>query len=156
MSHAFPARDKALALASWLLVTIALLWPAFGPLSRDSFPLSTYPMFAAHRGQPALNKLVGVDASGAERAIPPRLLGSSEVLQAKALIDAAARNKQKRARLCEAVAERVLHDSNFDAVSELLLLRLRYDPVAYFERGPTPVERRVLGRCQVPRAGAAQ
>ncbi len=133
-----------------------MLWPTLGPLSDDSFPLSTYPMFAAHRGQPILHKLVGIDPRGERRSVPPRLLGTSEVLQAKALIDAAARNKRKRMRLCKSVAERAARDSEYSDVTELQLLRLRYDPIEYFVQGPEPIERRVLARCNVPHEGRAQ
>ncbi len=131
-----------------LLCTWAMLWPALGPLSDDSFPLSTYPMFSRQRGKPVMHKLVGYDQQGASYRIQPELLGTSEVLQAKRLIDRMARKKKRaRARFCTEVLERA-HDSEEHAHIETIeMLRVRFDPLTYFVDGPEPIEQKRLGRC---------
>jgi hypothetical protein len=137
-------------LRNWgtLGVAVALVaWPAFGSLRDDSFPLSNYPMFAASRGRPRMAQMVGLDAEGAAHRLTPTLLGSSEALQAKALVERAANgsNKQRRS-FCHAVAARV-HQAGYVHIDRLELARVRFDPIAYFMAGPEPLEREVLFTC---------
>jgi hypothetical protein len=139
-----------------LLATAAMLWPVLATPQRDSFPLSTYPMFAARRGNPVMHQVVAVDASGTEYRVAPEYLGSSEVLQAKSLLDAAARGSQKRRdQFCRGVAKRLQRGTEVQA-DHLEIVRLRFEPIAYFTTGPEPLERSVLSRCSadVPENGA--
>ncbi len=129
--------------------SLAMLWPAFGPLEADSFPLSTFPMFARHRGQPRMHQLLGITKDGARRHLEPKHLGTSEVLQAKALIDRAARSSQRRRALCRQVAARVSSDADYDDVVRLELRSVRFDPVKYFTSGPEPVEQKRLATCRL-------
>lgn len=155
-NSAEPSRkQRALGLAVCASVTLASLWPAFGDPRDDSFPLSTYPMFTERRGKPTLHQIVATDESGQLVRVPPRYLGSSEVLQAKALLDSAARGgPRKRRAFCEAVAERIRARGEHRSWQELSMVRLRFDPIAYFTTGPEPLEREVLTRCRVGSEGA--
>lgn len=138
----------------WLGATVllssswAMLWPAFGDLSDDSFPLSTYPMFSSERGKPVMHKLVGFDSDGTSYRIEPELLGTSEVLQAKQLIDRVARKKKRaRARFCAEVLGRARESSDHPNIERIEMLRVRFDPLTYFVDGPEPIESKRLARC---------
>ncbi len=116
---------------------------------KDSFPLSTYPMFAVPRGNPELVKLVAVTSTGERVSVPPHLLGTNEVLQAKVQLNQAAQKGAKaRRRYCETVAARVSRDSSLKW-QELELSRSRFEPIGYFENGKKPLTVDVLARCKV-------
>jgi hypothetical protein len=143
-------------LRNWGALVVAIgsvAWPAFGSLKDDSFPLSTYPMFAAARGRPQLAQMVGLDATGKLVRLNPELLGSSEVLQAKALVERAANaGPRQRAAFCKTVAARVRRaeeQASEPRLEQLELTRGRFDPIAYFTITPEPLEREVLYRCDV-------
>jgi hypothetical protein len=122
----------------------------------DSFPLSTYPMFARPRGQPTLHTLVGLAADGSERRVPPELVGTKEVLQAKVLIQrSVAEGQAAMSALCEATASRAGESAEFRELQALAIVARRYDPIDYFVKGPSPLEQETLLRCDVPRPGAA-
>lgn len=142
-------RERCLGWLVLLGITFAMSWPMFGPLEADSFPLSTFPMFAKTRGQPSFHQLVGIDATEKRVTIPPELLGTSEVLQAKALLAAAAKSQRRRAALCAEVAERTREDRRYAGVERLELVRVRFDPVRYFVEGPEPLAQHTLHRCSV-------
>lgn len=148
-------RERWFGGAVLLGITFAMSWPVFGPLEADSFPLSTFPMFAKPRGQPSFHQLVGFDAEGKRVAIAPELLGTSEVLQAKTLIDEAARSKRRREALCARVAERLNQSPKHADVERLELVRLRFDPVRYFVEGPEPLAQRTLHTCRLAPLEAA-
>lgn len=132
-----------------LAAAAAMLAPMFGPLENDSFPLSTFPMFTRHRGKPVMHQLLGIERDGGERRLTPELLGTSEVLQAKVLIDRAAGSQERSARLCRSVAQRVARSGEHSQLTALELRRVRFDPVAYFSQGRTPIESKRLHRCRV-------
>lgn len=105
------------------LVSIVLLGATLSPLRRDpnldSFPLSTYPMFAHDKGRELrLAYVLGLTATGARRYLTPRLVGSGEVLQAMRIIDRALRDPRELAPLCARIAARVRdHDEYRDVVT---------------------------------------
>lgn len=144
-------------LRSWgtlVVATLSVAWPALGELDDDSFPLSNYPMFAAERGRPVMAQIVGFDSQGQVRRLSPELLGSSEVLQAKSLVERAANGGPKaRQTFCETVARRVRDAQTDDDVSakisRLEIAKGRFDPVTYFTVSPEPIERVVLHTCNV-------
>lgn len=146
------AARRCLAYAVGLGLPVAVLSPIWSG-APDSFPLSTYPMFAQPRGQPTLHTLVGVTADGSERRLSPELVGSKEVLQAKVLIQrSVAEGSEAMAQLCESTAARVAQDVAFRELRALAIVARRYDPVGYFVNGPSPIEQQILVRCEVPRA----
>ena len=153
-----PVPERSVALSPWerwlggsvvLASALCVCWPAFGPLQADSFPLSTYPMFARPRGKPRMHQLLGLTRDGEVRRLTPEHLGTSEVLQAKALIDRAARSPHGRREMCRQVATRVLADAHLQDVTQLELRLVRFDPISYFTQRREPTQARRLVRCRV-------
>lgn len=134
--------------AVWAFVVVLCgltLYPAFASGARDSFPFSTYPMFAARRGSPSFHKLEMLRKDGSSAPVPPEWVGSSEVLQAKVSIARAVRGGKKSMRkLCARVAERAASEG--EAAIEFRFRELRYDPIGYYE-GQKPLRDRTLYRC---------
>jgi hypothetical protein len=148
-------RDRARALTGvcvGLAATAAVLSPLL-TRADDSFPISTYPMFARPRGQPTLYAAVARAADGSERRLAPTLIGSAEVLQAKVLI---ARSVEQgpaaTQQLCQGIAARIAATASSAELRGVEIVRRRYDPIAYFVSGPAPLEQEILQRCPVPHA----
>lgn len=115
----------------------------------DSFPLSTYPMFAKHRGQPTMVKLLATTANGSV-PVPPELLGTGEVLQAKVLLERiAAKPAAKRRQFCEQTAQRLAERREASTWQRLELVRVKYDPIEYFYNDARPLSRKVVAQCSV-------
>jgi len=144
--------------ASVSLVILALvLSPAFRDPNQDSFPLSTYPMFSHPKPNPdlVLTQVLAVFPNGDRKPLPPKLAtGNEEVIQAMRMILSETYGGDKRAtRFCHDVAYRIERASTSpwkDAVA-VELARSHFDSVAYFEKAPTPVNRRMLQRCAIER-----
>ena len=144
-------RERAWAYLVALGALGAMLWPLRSG-ARDSFPLSTYPMFASQRGTPVLFAAVAVTRDGEERSIPAALVASGEVLQTKVLIQRTVERGRAAVReLCERTAEKLAREPADLAAVEIV--RRRYDPIEYFESGPRPIERELLFRCPIVRGG---
>lgn len=145
-------RARWFALAVGMSATAAVLSP-LGSMAADSFPISSYPMFARPRGQPTLYAVVARANDGGERRLTPSWLGSSEVLQAKVLIQRSVeRGPDAMRALCRSVAERIAAAPDAGDLRSVEIVRRRYDPVGYFVSGPQPLEQERLERCPVPRA----
>ena len=156
------ARAQTLAGRPWAYLVgggtlLAVFWPLCS--GQDSFPLSNYPMFSRPRGQPVLFTLVSTDADGTQLNLPSTLIGSDEVLQTKALIQRAVSGGQASLeRLCQEAAARVAAiliasqpgEAPAPKPSFIDIVSRRYDPVAYFVTGPTPLEEERLFRCEIP------
>ena len=143
-------RRRALAYGFGLGLPLAVLSPLLSG-APDSFPLSTYPMFAQARGQPTLHTMVALLADGREERLPPALVGSKEVLQSKVLIQRSVESGvEGMAQLCAAAAERVLAAPAFRGAQSLAILRRRYDPIDYFVKGSAPLEEQRLFECALP------
>jgi len=133
--------------------TFAVLVPTLFGLP-DSFPLSTYPMFAKHRGQPTMVKLLASSATGSV-PVPPDLLGTGEVLQAKVLLERiAARPAPKRQQFCEQTARRLARLPQAAGWQTLQLVRVKFDPIEYFYNAARPLSRKVVAQCSVHGATA--
>ena len=131
--------------------TAAVLWPLCS-MDQDSFPISSYPMFAHPRGQPSLYAVVARAADGSEVRLPAAVVASSEPLQTKVLIQRSVeQGPEAMLALCRTVAERVAGGPR--ALRTIEIVRRRYDPIAYFTRGPEPLEQERLTSCRVPRRG---
>ena len=127
--------------------------PLLLPPDDDSYPLSTYPMFARPRGKPWLSIVEGVDAAGGAVRLTPSLIAHGEVMQAAATVRRAVREGPlAMEQLCTTVAERVANDLDYRHVQEVRVVSARFDPVRYFRDGPTPEERLEQRRCPVSRA----
>ena len=94
---------RPLALLVSLVLIALTLWPALREQPYDSFPLSTFPMFSTVRKTSYIHVIVGFDAQGEERKIPPQLVANFEVMQAAQTVRRAIRSKRAK-QLCEEVA----------------------------------------------------
>lgn len=130
------------------LFTLAVFAPTLFAWN-DSFPLSTYPMFAKHRGRPEMVKLVATTAEGS-LPVRPELLGTGEVLQAKVLLERiAVGSAAARRKFCEQTAERLSALPEAAAWQEIRLVRVKFDPIDYFYNGAQPMSEKVLNRCSM-------
>lgn len=147
---------RCVAYVSGLGATAAVLSPLVSGAA-DSFPLSTYPMFARAPGQPTLFSVVATARDGAEQSLSPELVGSTEVLQVKVLIQRSVqRGPQAMAELCEATATRVAASDRASSLRFIDIVRRRYDPVAYFVTSAEPIERERIFRCPIPGATTSE
>lgn len=128
------------------LVIFGLTAAALSPIgfSQDSFPLSTFPMFS--KARPNVVEMPRVIALGeeGEKPVPPSVVASGEVLQAKVAIARAVSSPAGAQKLCEAVAERL------KARGEAGSLLVVHDTLAvpsYLEDGK-PTKRTILARCE--------
>lgn len=137
------------AVVSGVLVA-ATLSPVLRAPWEDSFPLSTYPMFAfARPTQLTMDYALGVTAAGEPRSLTPRLLGTGEVMQAYTVI-ATAKAKRQLPALCREIAARVAEDDDFDGVVAVRIVSGTHDAVEYLVRRHEGREAE-LTRCPVPR-----
>jgi hypothetical protein len=143
---------------AWLLGALILGAVAM-PLARgvdyDSFPWSSYPMFARGRADATgtLGHVVAASPDGRRfRPVPPPLVGSDEVLQAQATVSAAIR--QGRApELCRRVAERLAPLPAWSDFAWIEVSSDRYDALRYFAEPPEtrPLRRDHHARCRILR-----
>jgi hypothetical protein len=142
--------------AAAILVSIALIGATLSPLARkpadDGFPLSTYPMFAwARPTQLTASYALGVTAGGGRRYLSPALVGSGEVLQARAIIEAAvARRGPGLVALCQQIASRVASRGSYSEVTAIRIVTGTHDAVEFLVRDQLGREVEV-GRCPVIR-----
>lgn len=143
---------RVIALIFGLGLVAATAAPAFRSPEHDSYPFSSYPMFARPRGKPVLYTAEGLTSGSGTTALPPALVANGEVMQAlQTLRRAAEGGPRSLRRLCERIAARVAETPEHSAVRKVQIVRERFDPIAYFEHGPEPEEREVLRRCNVAR-----
>ncbi len=127
------------------MITLSALLAVLSPAvtGRDSFPLSTYPMYAHHRGETAIFRTAeGLDESGELHRLSLRLIADSDdpLVAQGLLIDTIRRGDG--AALCTEIARRVGgHEVRIVRV-ELVELTLRLD-------SGEELRRRVHDRCVV-------
>jgi hypothetical protein len=131
-----------------LVLVGAVVSPAISKRPRDDYPLSTYPMFAEDRGRTAtVEQAIGVLRSGERLILPPRYLGTDEVLQAKTKLEGALASGRSDA-LCSEIAGRVLSDRS--DVIEVIIRTITVDTIAYFQNADAATKsERVYARCPV-------
>ena len=141
--------SRLIAYPFGLGLALAVVSPALRG-APDSYPLSTYPMFAAKRHAPRVYVMEGVSESGARQRIAPRLIATDEVMQAAATVKRAVLAGEPRmSALCSSVAARVATQTELASVRALELTSAEYEPVSYFVSGPAPRNRIVHHRCAV-------
>ena len=132
------------------VVSVAVLTLVFSPVlrpsQRDSYPLSTYPMFSYNRGrESALPTAVGVTLDGQIRRLSPELIsGGYEPVRAFATVEASIDNGDT-ADLCQEIAERTVKGRD-DLVAIEVVTEV-HDVVAWFEGHKEPSQRIVHARC---------
>jgi hypothetical protein len=131
-----------------VVAAVLVVAPTLRQPPRDSFPLSTYPMFAADRGPvAAVNTVLGIDAGGVARTLSPELIGGSdEVILAAATVTNAVRRGDATA-LCRAVAERAATGERAGEWRRFEVVTHRYDTVAYLSGDREPVDAVVHAEC---------
>jgi hypothetical protein len=138
------------------IISIAMIVVTLSPLLRapidDGFPLSTYPMFAWKRPTKlSMSYPIGETATGERRYLLPRLIGSGEVLQARAIVErAVAKGGRELDKLCEAVAGRVARASRFADVVRIRVMSGTHESIDYLVDGKLGVEIE-RKRCEVKR-----
>lgn len=87
----------------------AMLTPVFWDASDDSFPLSTFPMFAHERSRTeSVTSAVLVSADGSEQPVPASYVANMEPMQAlSTLIKTVVEGRTATRALCERIARRV-------------------------------------------------
>ena len=120
-----------------MVVAVVLVGATLVPLARrvssDSFPFSTYPMFAVPRPTSlTLAYGLGLTATGDRRPLAPRLAGTGEVLQAAAVFDDAVNGGTKTlAPLCTKIAERIAAEPSLDDIAFVRIVTGTHDALDY-------------------------
>lgn len=144
--------SRVLAYGFGLGLIAAVASPAFGDPPRDSYPLSTYPMFSQKRRAPVLYFAEGIMADGRRVRLPPDLVANAEVMQAVASVKRAVLGGEESSeQLCSAAAQRVSASPDHAGVVRVELVGASFDPIGYFVNGEEPRERTVHHACAVRR-----
>lgn len=143
---------------AWLVAAAVLAAQVF-PLTRgphyDSFPWSTFPMFA--HGRPTaithVDQLLAVSSDRSARPIPPRLVANDEVLQAAATLRSTIRRGKKATRaLCRQVAARLADDPAWSDIVRIDFVTRKFDALQYFAGDQTPLGKpKLRAKCKIPR-----
>lgn len=131
------------------MLTVAVLC---SPLVRgqDSFPLSTYPMFSRARDVRArVAHVIARHADGSGTPVPPRVLGTAEIMQASQIARNAAKDRGRAEDLCRRVAERIARDGDHHGVVAIEVRTDDFDAIAYWEGDRAPRRTRIHARCGV-------
>lgn len=138
-----------------VLITAGVVAALVAPvaLDRDSFPLSTYPMYSRTRGDTVVFVTAhAVSTDGAMSTLTLGVIGDSDdpLIVASALRDAV-REDRALAR-CTEIARRAADWAGLpaDAVS-IEVVSERHDVVAQVEGQPSVIDRTVHASCEVPR-----
>ena len=139
---------RAFAYTVSLTLVGAVLWPLQQNEPKDGFPLSTYPMFSRKRPtELSVDHVVAVSGTRHE-AVPPELVASGEVLQAKATITQKLRRGRRGAEeLCRQVAERLRSDDDWRWAEHVEVRSDRYLVLGYFSGAKKPIWSRRHARC---------
>jgi hypothetical protein len=146
--------EEQLAVRRWAVITasaaaVALVCsPLLWPTDRDSFPLSTYPMFAHDRPRVLeLTTAVGVGPDGDAEFLSPELLaGTREPVQASVTVTDDVRAGRADA-LCAEIAQRLWRRGS--ALTRVDVITSRYDAVAWFGGDKEPLAHTVHATCPV-------
>jgi hypothetical protein len=139
------SRLRAYAVSLILVVLVAS--PLVGAFEGDSFPISTYPMFASRKSNEVrLSHVVLVGADGAEWAPPPSAIANDEALQAQeTLRQALDSGEAATADLCERIARRVVKSE----AAYVHIVTSTYDAILYYQGQREPLARSTIATCDV-------
>lgn len=128
------------------IVTVIGVVPVI--LDRDSYPLSTYPMFSSRRTAiEPVHTAVLVDSTGtATRLSPTQISGNDEVIIAAQLVFRAIAQDGGET-LCADISRRVL--ASAESGSSIEIVTERYDAIDWYEGRRSPISRVVHSRCRV-------
>ena len=144
--------NRAYAAVVSLALLGATLWPVVRDPREDSFPLSTYPMFAWKRAtQQTYRYALGETSTGQRRTLSPRFVGTAEVLQALRVLERSIGSGRGQAlKLCEQIAARVALDAEFADIVAIRMVSGTHDAIEYLVRHVVGREAELV-RCAVPR-----
>jgi hypothetical protein len=131
---------------------LAVAYPLLrDPVRGDSFPLSTYPMFAFKRpgARVALDYVIATGPGDSRRHVPPELVANHEVMQALMTIRRAVQSGRAMT-LCTEVALRAARDRRFDRMDAIQVVFGDHRGVDYLVRNTKGPER-THARCPIPR-----
>src|SRR3954468_4764126 len=134
---------------AWLAAGLAVVVVGAVPflLDRDSFPLSTFPMFAADiEPTQAVDTAVAGGGDGTAIRLTPAEIGGTTVVNQAADVVTTAIVGGRADELCAAIAARL--DDRPAAVA-MEVVTERYDAVRWFDGDRTPVDHVIHARCAV-------
>ncbi|MES1184859.1 MAG: hypothetical protein ABUL60_13680 [Myxococcales bacterium] len=129
---------------------VATATPLLRAARDDSYPFSTYPMFARVLDKPELTVALGVTASREVLRLPPQMVANDEPMQAMRTLRQAANDDRRALKsLCASIAARVALAPKLAEVRQVRIVRARFDPLTYFEGTPEPEHAQRLVQCRV-------
>lgn len=140
---------------AWAVASVVVLAALLSPLvrGRDGFPLSNYPMFAEPRDTDVkIRHVIGVTADERVRPLPPRVLGTDEIMQANQIALFASKNRQRAEDLCTRVAAEVATRDDYRELARVEVRTDEYDAIRYWQGDRTPLRGRVHAECDVRRS----
>jgi len=112
----------------------------------DSYPLSTYPMFAHDRDdEVAVRTAIAVDGAAVARLSPRLIGGTDEPMLARESVEHAI-DTGAAMTLCEEIAGRARRAG---VSGEIHVVTERYDTLAWFDGDREPLDRAVHASCEV-------
>ena len=131
-----------------LLAAAVVLLPLLRSPESDSYPLSTYPMFATDRGRvAAIATAVAIDADGVVSRLGPAAIGGTdEVILAAATVSDAVRRGEVE-ELCAEIADRLDPADH----STVIIRTEVVDVVDHIAEDASPLSIDEHGRCEVAR-----
>ena len=140
---------------AWAVASVVVLAALLSPLVRgqDGFPLSNYPMFAEPRDTAVkIRHVIGVTADDRVRPLPPRVLGTDEIMQANQIALFASKNRKRAAELCtRTAAELATRGDDWQDVVRVEVRTDEYDAIRYWQGDRAPLRSRVHAECEVRR-----
>lgn len=144
-------RLASLAYLSFALGLLGLcLRPVFASPQQDAYPFSTYPMFAAKRKNPQFSVAQMQSAAGDWSSVPPKYLGTDEVMQAAVTIRKASRSRKRARVLCRQISKKIAENQTTILFKKTRIMRLTFDPLTYFSEGAKPLKEKQVVSCRVP------
>ncbi len=129
-------------------VVVLTALPLFGRADADSYPLSTYPMFARHLENPTVHFVERMDQKGRARRLTPEQVTGNEVMQSYKTIRRAVRaGPEAVEKLCRSIAGRLARREKRGRFVRLRVVTARFEPVAYFTEDRAAEERTVEATC---------
>ena len=138
------------------IISIALIAVTLSPLLRaptdDSYPLSTYPMVAWKRPTKlSMSYPIGETATGERRYLAPYIIGTGEVLQARAIVERAVNKGGTELKdFCARVANRVATAAQFADVVRIRVMSGTHESIDFLVHHRLGVEYERT-RCEVQR-----
>jgi len=147
-------RERAWAYRVSFALLVAVMVPAFGDPAADSYPLSTYPMFARPKAKTYIAFAEGIDDQEHATRLGPALVANGEVMQASHTLHRAIRGGPERlAQVCARIADGVAADARHASVVRIRLAEGQFDSVGYFLGAREPETRTIHHHCDVPKRG---